>query len=71
MTAKTDAERQRELRIRRAQERKEARAAGLVRLPDVWLPRWLAEWLSAQPGTRAGVIQVALCRAHKLREPPA
>ena len=62
MTAQTPAQ-------RKAKERAEKAAAGLVRLPDVWLPRWLAEWLSEQPGTRAGVIHAALCRAHKLKGP--
>ena len=62
MTAQTPAQ-------RKAKERAEKAAAGLVRLPDVWLPRWLAEWLSAQPTPRAGVIQAALIRAHKLKGP--
>ena len=61
MTAQTPAQ-------RKAKERAEKAAAGLVRLPDVWLPRWLAEWLSAQ-GPRAAVIEAALVKAHRLKGP--
>jgi hypothetical protein len=33
------------------------------------LPRWLVEWIDAQPGTRADIIEGALLKAHKLRHP--
>ena len=33
------------------------------------LPRWLAEWIDAQEGTRAEVIEEALLKAHKLKPP--
>ena len=33
------------------------------------LPRWLAEWIDAQPGTRADVIERALCKFYKLKSP--
>jgi hypothetical protein len=33
------------------------------------LPRWLADWLNAQPATRAKLIEAALLKAHKLRTP--
>ena len=62
MTAQTTAQ-------RKAKERAEKAAAGLVRLPDVWLPRWLAEWIDAQPRTRADVIERALIRAYRLKQP--
>ena len=33
------------------------------------LPAWLVAWIDAQPGTRAGVIEAALMRAHKIKQP--
>jgi len=33
------------------------------------LPRWLVEWIDQQEGTRADVIEAALLKAHKLRQP--
>lgn len=35
------------------------------------LPRWLVEWIDQQDGTRADVIEAALLKAHKLRQPGA
>ena len=35
----------------------------------VRLPRWLAEFVDAQEGTRAEVIEAALLKAHKLKAP--
>lgn len=35
------------------------------------LPRWLAEFVDAQDGTRADVIEAALLKAHKLKAPRA
>ena len=37
----------------------------------VRLPRWLAEFVDAQEGTRADVIEAALLKAHKLKAPRA
>ena len=31
------------------------------------LPRWMVEWIDAQDGTRADVIQLALLRNPKMR----
>ncbi len=33
------------------------------------LPRWLVEWIDAQPGFRTNVIQDAILKAHKLKPP--
>lgn len=33
------------------------------------LPRWLVEWIDQQEGTRAELIEAALLKAHKLRQP--
>ena len=33
------------------------------------LPRWVVEWIDAQEGTRADVIEAALLKAHKLKGP--
>jgi hypothetical protein len=33
------------------------------------LPEWLVEWIDAQGSTRAEVIEAALMKAHKLKEP--
>lgn len=35
------------------------------------LPRWIVEWIGAQGGTRADVIEAALVKANKLKEPQA
>lgn len=35
----------------------------------VRLPAWLVEWIDAQAGTRADVIEAALLKAHKLKQP--
>ena len=35
------------------------------------LPAWLVEWIDAQPGTRAELIEAALLKAHKLKAPRA
>ena len=35
----------------------------------VRLPRWLAEFVDAQDGTRADVIEAALIKAHRLTPP--
>ncbi|MEY2656187.1 MAG: hypothetical protein RLZZ524_3215 [Pseudomonadota bacterium] len=35
------------------------------------LPSWLVEWIDAQGGTRADVIEAALLKAHRLRAPKA
>ena len=35
----------------------------------VRLPAWLVQWIDAQAGTRADVIESALLKAHKLRAP--
>lgn len=35
------------------------------------LPAWLVEWIDAQGGTRAELIEAALLKAHKLRPPRA
>ena len=35
------------------------------------LPAWLVEWIDAQRGTRADVIEAALLKAHKLKAPRA
>ena len=35
----------------------------------VRLPRWLAEFVDEQDGTRADVIEAALLKAHKLKAP--
>jgi hypothetical protein len=39
-----------------------------VNIP-VRLPEWLADWIDAQPGTRADTIEAALLKAHKLKPP--
>ena len=33
------------------------------------LQRWLVKWIDAQEGTRADVIEAAVMRANKLKEP--
>ena len=33
------------------------------------LPRWLIDWMDAQPESRAVLIEEALSKAHKLRPP--
>ena len=33
------------------------------------LPRWLLEWIDAQPGTRTDLIERALLTSHRLRAP--
>ena len=33
------------------------------------LPEWLAQWIDAQPQTRAEVIEAALLKAYKLKAP--
>ena len=33
------------------------------------LPRWLIEWMDSQPESRAVLIEVALCKQHKLKPP--
>jgi hypothetical protein len=33
------------------------------------LPRWMVEWIDAQPGTRADVLEAALTKVHKLKAP--
>lgn len=33
------------------------------------LPAWLLAWIDAQAGTRADVIEAALLKAHKLKQP--
>jgi hypothetical protein len=33
------------------------------------LPRWLVDWITQQDGTRADVIEAALVKAYKLKEP--
>lgn len=35
----------------------------------VRLPRWMVEWIDAQDGTRADVIEAALLKAHKHKQP--
>lgn len=35
------------------------------------LPAWLVEWIDAQDGTRADVIEAAILKAHKLKAPRA
>lgn len=35
----------------------------------VRLPRWMVEWIDAQDGTRADVIEAALLKAHKPKQP--
>ena len=35
----------------------------------VRLPAWLVEWIDAQAGTRADVIEAALLKAHKIKPP--
>jgi hypothetical protein len=33
------------------------------------LPRWLVEWIDAQGSTRANLIEAAILKAHKMKEP--
>ena len=61
MTAATPAQ-------RKATERQRKAEASRKRV-DVDLPAWLVAWIDAQPGTRAGVIEAALMRAHKIKQP--
>ena len=35
------------------------------------LPAWLVEWIDAQGGTRAELIEAAILKAHKLKVPRA
>lgn len=46
--------------------------AHLVRVAvPLRLPAWLVEWIDAQDGTRADVIEAAILKAHKLKAPRA
>ena len=35
----------------------------------VKLPKWLLEWMDAQPESRAVLIEDAICKRHKLKPP--
>lgn len=35
------------------------------------LPRWIAEWIDQQDGTRSDVIEAAVVKANKLKAPQA
>lgn len=35
------------------------------------LPRWIAEWIDQQDGTRSDVIEAAVVKANKLKGPKA
>lgn len=35
------------------------------------LPRWLIDWMDAQPESRAVLIEDAICKRHKIKPPPA
>lgn len=44
----------------------------LVRVPvPLRLPAWLVEWIDAQEGTRADLIEAGLMKAYRLKAPKA
>jgi hypothetical protein len=36
---------------------------------SVKLPKWLIEWMDAQPESRAVLIEDAICKRHKIKPP--
>ena len=36
---------------------------------SVKLPKWLIEWMDAQPESRAVLIDDAICKRHKIKPP--
>lgn len=36
---------------------------------SVKLPKWLLEWMDAQPASRAVLIEEAICKRHKIKPP--
>lgn len=42
----------------------------LLKIPvSMKLPRWLVEWLRAQPESQAVLIEAALCNVHRIKPP--